>query len=67
MEKHLNEIYLNKNTIKVFKFLEELRKSGAINMAGSTSYVVNHFNVSPKEARKLILKWIKSKKDENKI
>jgi len=44
----------------VFTYLDALRESGITNMFGASPYIEDKFGVSDKEARKLLLKWIKT-------
>jgi hypothetical protein len=46
---------------EVFEYLDELRESGATNMFGATAYIVGEFGIPTKEARELLMKWMKSK------
>lgn len=43
---------------KAFKFLERLRESGVTNMLGATPYLEDAFDLEPRHARNLLLKWI---------
>lgn len=45
---------------KYFIFLEKLRKSGKINMLNATPYLMEKFGVDRKEAKQIILDWMKS-------
>jgi len=45
---------------EVFEYLDDLRESGVTNMFGAGSYVQGEFNVSEKEARTLLAKWMKT-------
>jgi len=46
---------------EVFEYLERLRESGETNMFGATPYIVREFDIPTKEARELLMKWMKSK------
>lgn len=46
---------------EVFEYLDELRESGVTNMFGATSYIVWEFDIPTKEARELLMKWMKRK------
>ena len=46
---------------EVFEYLDELRESGVTNMFGASPYIVKEFDISRKEARELLMKWMKSK------
>lgn len=51
---------------KYFSYLEELRKSGATNMWGATSYLQEEFpELSAKEAGNILVTWIKYKMEGN--
>ena len=43
-----------------FEYLEELRDSGVTNMFGAAPYLQREFNLSSKEARDILLKWMAS-------
>ena len=43
---------------QVFEYLDELRESGVTNMFGATPYIVREFDISTKEARTLLKKWM---------
>ena len=45
---------------KYWIFLENLRKSGETNMFGASSYLVEAFDISYKEAREILLDWMKN-------
>ena len=44
----------------VFKFLDNLRESGAINMFGAGPYVQDAFGLDRWEARDLVLEWMET-------
>ena len=44
----------------VFKFLDNLRESGAINMFGAGTYVQDAFGLDRWEARDLVLEWMET-------
>lgn len=48
---------IEKDTLE---FLNILRESGAVNMYGSTDYIIEEFNVSRKEAVQLLSLWMKN-------
>lgn len=51
---------------KYFSYLEELKKSGATNMWGATSYLQEEFpELSVKEAGNILVAWIKYKMEGN--
>lgn len=41
-----------------FLFLNALRESGATNMFGATPYLQEEFDMSQKEARAILIKWM---------
>ena len=45
---------------EVFEFLVELRDSGVTNMFGAAPYIEDNFDVSQKEAREWLTKWMQS-------
>jgi len=42
----------------VFAFLDAIRESGKINMFGATPYIVEEFDITKQEARKLLKEWM---------
>lgn len=46
------------NKEEVFRFLDSVRESGAINMFGAAPYVQESFDVSRNEAKTLLLEWM---------
>jgi len=40
-----------------FLFLDELRKSGKINMYASPSYIAEGFHIPIEDAKKIFMKW----------
>lgn len=48
------------NKEMVFKFLDNLRESGAINMFGAGPYVQDAFGLDRREARDLVLEWMET-------
>ena len=48
----------------VFEYLEDLRESGETNMFGATSYIVETFEISKSMAKKFLLDWMESYRDE---
>jgi len=49
--------------LEVYKFLEELRKSGKTNMLGSVPYIIEEFGIDKPKARKLLINYLKRKKN----
>jgi len=45
---------------EVFSFLEALRESGLINMVGAAPSIQLEFGVDRKEAKELLLEWMKN-------
>ena len=43
---------------EVFEYLDALRESGVTNMFGAGSYICDEFDVSKKDARFLLAKWM---------
>ena len=43
-------------------YLERLRRSGVVNMYGAAPYVENEFDVSSKEAVKIVSDWMRNYK-----
>jgi len=44
---------------RVFEYLNDLRESGVVNMFGAAPYIQKEFDVSRKEAMKLLFYWMK--------
>lgn len=53
--------YTNESIDKreVFAYLDTLRESGMTNMFDTTSYIQDEFGLSRKEARNLLLEWMR--------
>ena len=45
-------------TNKYWIYLEELRKSGAVNMYGATPYLMETFDLTRQEARDVLVEWM---------
>ncbi len=45
---------------EVFEFLDRLRESGATNMMGAGPYVEERFDISRREARPFVIKWMET-------
>ena len=48
------------NKEAIFKYLEALRDSGAINMWGAGAYLERDFGLSRREAKTMLLDWFES-------
>ena len=46
--------------VEYFTYLDILRDSGVTNMFGAAPYLEEMFNLSPAEARKVLMDWMKS-------
>jgi hypothetical protein len=44
----------------VFEYLNELRESGAVNMFGSSIYLIQDFGLDKRTARRLVGMWMQS-------
>jgi len=53
------ELKMSELEKRVFEYLDDLRESGVVNMFGATPYIQKEFGVSKKEARELLLNWMK--------
>ena len=42
----------------MFRFLNQLRASGSINMFGASPVLAEMYNISPKEARTVLSHWM---------
>jgi len=47
------------------EFLDELRESGVTNMIGATPYIMEEFSLEKREARSILLEWIKTFKNND--
>jgi hypothetical protein len=47
-----------KTTNKYWIYLENLRRSGVVNMFGATPYIMDEFDVDKKEARDILMDWM---------
>ena len=45
----------------IFTYLEELRESGVTNMFGAGEYLEREFSLNNKEAKDVLISWMKSK------
>jgi len=45
---------------EVFEYLNALRDSGVTNMLGAYSYIQDAFDLSQKEAKRLLIAWMES-------
>lgn len=43
-----------------FEYLMELRDSGVTNMLGAAPYLVEAFDIEEKEAKEVLMRWMKS-------
>lgn len=46
-------------------YLENLRRSGVVNMYGAVPYIMSEFHVSRSEATEILLGWMKNYKKED--
>ena len=46
--------------IQKYRFLTNLRNSGAVNMWGATPYLEETFDISRQEANTILFEWMKS-------
>lgn len=51
---------MNKPDYWYFEYLNELRDSGITNMFGAASYLADDYGLSKKDARRIVLAWMKS-------
>ena len=49
-----------KTTNEYWIYLENLRKTGLVNMYGAGVYLQNDFDLSKTEAREILLDWMKN-------
>lgn len=48
-----------------FEYLDALRETGAVNMFGATPYLVENFNITMFEARKILVEWMETFAERN--
>lgn len=48
-----------KTTNKYWLYLEELRRSGAVNMFGAVPYLMDEFGISHREASDILVDWMR--------
>lgn len=53
------DIFKEYNQEEMFEFLNDLRESGDTNMFGAAPYLVEEFNISKIDARKVLSDWMK--------
>jgi hypothetical protein len=46
---------------EIFEYLDNLRESGITNMLGAGIFLQQEFGLGKREAREILVKWIKSK------
>jgi hypothetical protein len=46
--------------VEMFKFLDDLRESGVVNMFGATPYIQREFGLSRAEASKVLTSWMET-------
>ena len=51
---------MKKEWMDYYIYLEELRKSGIVNMFGARPYLEEHFSIDRKLAAEILLNWIKN-------
>lgn len=54
-----------KTTNKYWIYLEELRRSGAINMYGARPYLMEAFGLDKSEATKILADWMRNYNPED--
>ena len=54
-----------KTTNVYWLYLEELRRSGEINMYGATPYLMTRFNLSRTEAKEILSDWMRNYNPED--
>lgn len=50
---------------KYWLYLENLRKSGVVNMFGAVPYLLRAFDLTQDEAEKILADWIKNYNEED--
>jgi hypothetical protein len=46
------------NEQEIFQYLDALRESGVTNMYGASPYLQDRFDLSKREAREFLMKWM---------
>lgn len=54
-----------RTTNKYWIYLENLRRSGIVNMYGATPYLENEFGLSHSEARSVLADWMRNYNPED--
>lgn len=49
-----------KTTNKYWIYLENLRRSGVVNMYGATTYLMSEFGLDKHEAREILADWMRN-------
>lgn len=45
---------------ETFKYLDELKDSGVVNMFGATDHIINHFGYTREQSKQLLMEWMGS-------
>ncbi len=53
-------MHFDENMREYFKYLNELRDSGETNMFGAVPYLVDEYDLTPNQAKQILLSWMKS-------
>jgi hypothetical protein len=48
----------NEKLMRMFSYLDNLKKSGTVNMMWSSKYLEYSFNVNSSEAKRVLLQWM---------
>ncbi len=48
---------------EIFEYLDNLRGGGAVNMFGAVPCILDMFDLTKKEAREYLMKWMKNFKE----
>ncbi len=51
----------------MFKYLDDLRETGATNMVGATPWLQNAFDLEKEEARAILREWMDTFEERNPI
>ena len=49
---------------ETFKYLDDLKDSGVVNMFGATDHIINHFGYTREQSKQLLMEWMGSHKSK---
>ena len=57
--------YESEEQEEIFEYLDELRKSGRINMLEAVPFITDNFDLATKDARNYLIQWITTYSERN--